>query len=55
MITNNKVLFSAVGLSGPIRFIVKIAFVLLPFYPNQCRLLGGPPLVRFIEKPVDIS
>ena len=54
-ITNNKVRFSAVYLSGPMMLIGNFAFVLLPFYPTQCRFWGGPHLCRILAKPVYIS
>ena len=54
-ITNNKVQFSAVCSSGSMRLTVKFAFVLLPFYPNQFRFWGGPPLGGILANPNDIS
>ena len=54
-ITNNKVRFSAVCLSGPMRLTGKSAFTLFPFYPNQCILLGEPPSDKLLENPVDLS
>ena len=54
-LTDNKFFFSTVRSSGTIRLTGKFAFVLSPFYPNQCRFLGGRPLGWLLEKPVDIS
>ena len=42
--------FSEVLSSGPIRLTGKSAFMLVPFYPNQCILLVGPPLGGILEK-----
>ena len=42
-ITDNKVRFSAGCLLDPMTLTGKFAFSLFPFYPNQCRLLSGPP------------
>ena len=55
MITNNKVRFSVVCLSDPMRLTGKFAFTLFPFHPNQFRFLGGPPLGGILENSVDIS
>ena len=54
-IINHKIRFSAVCLSSPIRLTGKFAFVLFPFYSNQCKLLGGHPLGGIPENPVGIS
>ena len=51
---NNKILFSVVCLSVPIRLIEKLSFVGFPFYHNQCRLLGEPPSSRLLANPVSI-
>ena len=54
-ITDNKTLFSDVHSPGPIRLTGKFAFVLFPFYPNQCRLSGGPPLGGLFANNVGFS
>ena len=54
-ITINKIRFSEVSLSGTTRLKGKLAFLLLPFYPNKCRFLGGPPLGGLLTKPIDLS
>ena len=54
-ITNSKICFSEVCLSGPMRLIEKFAFALFPFYPNQRIFWGGPPLGVLLAKPVYIS
>ena len=51
-ITNIKVIFSVVCLSGTMILTGKLSFVLFPYYPNQCRLLGGNTLDRLLAKPV---
>ena len=48
-------MFLAVCLSGPIRVKGKIAFVLFPFYPNQCIFFGGPPLGGLLVNAVNLS
>ena len=55
MTTYHKIRFSEVHLYGPIRLIGKSAFMLVPFYPNQCRLLGGPYLGELLVKNVGLS
>ena len=53
-ITYHKTCLLVVCPSGPTRLTGKFAFKLFPFYPNQCRFSGGPPLCGIIENPVDI-
>ena len=55
MITYHKIRFSEVHLYGPIRLIGKSAFMLVPFYPNHCILLGGPSFGEILEKNVGLS
>ena len=55
LITDNKIRFSEVCSSGPIRLTGKFASVLFNFYPNLCILLVEPPLGGLLENPVDIS
>ena len=52
--TDNKIRFLVVHLSGPIRFTGKFVFALIPFYPNKCIFLDEPPLGRLLAKPVGI-
>ena len=54
-ITNNKVRFSAVCLSGPMRLTGKLEFLLFHIYPNQYILSGGTPLDGLLAKTVDLS
>ena len=50
IITDNNVFFSAVRSYGPIRLPGESAFMLVPFYPNQCRFLVGSTLGGLLAK-----
>ena len=53
-IINNKILFSEVYLSGLIRLKGNFALWWFLIYPNQCILLGEPPLIWIISNHVGI-
>ena len=55
MITYHKIRFSEVHLYGPIRLTRESVFMLVPFYPNHCILLGGPSFGELLEKNVGLS
>ena len=55
MSTYHKIRFSEAHVYGLISLTRKSAFILASFYPNQCRLLGGPYLGELLVKKVGLS